>query len=101
MGTIINSRLLNNNILYKILLNQEEVLTLKNSIKNIHIFAADLCDQSTNLIKKGKNGVTVYFKIPFSLRYRKKKYFKKISYQKLETESKVFYVYVIDKNRVL
>jgi hypothetical protein len=101
MGTIIGSKLNNGNVFYKVLLTQEEALALKNSIKNVHIFAADLCNKEAKIIQRGKKGVTKYFTIPLSLRSRKKKFYRKISYQKLETKSKVFYIYVVDKKKIL
>ncbi len=101
MGEIISSKITPNNIIYKILLENDEVLALKNAIKNIHFFAADLCNKEAKIIERGKNGVTKYFYIPFNLRFRKKKAYKKISYQKLETHSKVFYIYVIDKGKMI
>jgi hypothetical protein len=98
MGELINSKILtNNNIIYKILLEKEETLALKNAIKNINIFSADLCNIEAGMIKRGKNGVTMHFEIPFKLRFRKKKTHNKISYQKLETPTKIFYIYVIKK----
>lgn len=101
MGKIISSKILSNNIIYKIILENEEVLALKNAIKNINIFSADLCEKKASIIEKGKNGVAKYFEIPFNLRFRKKKHYEEISYQKLETPTKIFYLYVIKKDSLL
>jgi len=99
MGEIISSRiLLNNNILYKIKLEEKEVLELKNAIKNINLFSAKLCNIPATIIQRGSNGVTKYFSVPFSLRFRKTKEYGKIFYQKLESAFKIFYVYTIIKN---
>ena len=99
MGRIINFKVLpNNKILYRILLEQEEVLALKNAIENIHLFAADLCLKKAQIIDRGKNRSTKYFTIPFELKFRKKKSHREISYQKLEIGTKIFFIYVIHKH---
>ncbi len=101
MGDVISSKIFpNNNIIYKILLEKEEALALKNAIKNIHFFSPNLCTKEAKIIERGRQSSTKYFKIPFSLRFRKKKSYDKISYQKLENHSKIFYIYVIHKNNL-
>lgn len=101
MGYLIDSKVLSNNaIVYKILLEKEEVLSLKNAINNINLFAENLCNAEAGLITRGKHGVTKYFEIPFNMRFRRKKEYEKILYQKIETSTKIFYIYVIKKNRI-
>lgn len=102
MGEIINSKILpDNNIICKIALEMEEALALKNTLNNIHLFSQELFEKEAKIIERGKNGVTKYFHIPFSLRFRKKKSYTTLSYQKLENHSKIFYIYVIHKGNSL
>jgi len=61
------------------------------------IFCEDLCLEEVKIIERGKGGVTKYFEIPFKYRFRKTKNIKDIYYQKIETSSKIFYIYVIKK----
>lgn len=98
MGEIIEYKLLSEtSLLYRILLEKEEVLSLKNAIKNINLFTEHLCNTEAKIITRGKSGVTKYFEIPFILRFRKKKEYQTLSYHKVETSSKIFYIYVIKK----
>jgi hypothetical protein len=98
MGEIISSRVCGNSIVYRILLPKEEVLAIKNAVNNTHLFALDLCNINSSMFERGRKNSTKYFTIPFCLRVRKRKSFYMASYQKLETSSKVFYIYVIHKN---
>jgi len=101
MGIIISSKALSDSrVLCKVLVSKNEFQDLKNHFKNIHLFAADLCADDTKLIQRGRDGATKYFLLPFNLRFRKQKAFGKISCQRIETDAKIFYMYVIDK-RVL
>ncbi len=102
MGEIISSKVfLDKKIVYKILLDKKENIALKNAIRNITIFSGDLCNDPARIIKRGKNGVTQYFEIPYNMRFRKKRIYKEISYQKIETASKIFYIYVIPKDELV
>jgi len=97
MGEIINSKVLpNNKVVYKILLDKEEIEHMKGHLKNVNLFTANLCNVDSQINQRGNKGVTKYFKIPLSIRSRKK-YYGSLFYQKIETTSKVFYIYVIDK----
>jgi len=102
MGEIISSKVLpNNNFLYRVLLEVNEALALKNGFRNVCLFCPELCEKEARIIERGRERSTKYFEIPFNLRFRKKKIYEKISYQKLENNSKVFYIYVINKNNSL
>jgi hypothetical protein len=101
MGEIIDSRRLsNNNIVYRILLEEYEVIELRNALRNVNIFSANLFNKEVEIMKRGKSGVTKYFEVPLDLRFRKKKNYEKIFYQKIETPTKVFYIYTIPKNEI-
>ncbi len=98
MGKIIHSKILpDNKFIYKLLIEPEELANLKGNLRNIYLFCADLCNKNAEINQRGNKGVTKYFKIPLSIRSRKK-YYGTLSYQKIETDTKVFYVYIVDKN---
>ena len=84
------------NVLFEIELDYEEALQLKGHIQNIHIFSEDVADVKTNLSQRGKNEATKYFLIPRELRSGLK-FNEKVKCQKLETDSKIIFVYVVDK----
>ena len=99
MGEIVDIKHLpNNNVNVKISLSPDEVSKLKGHMKNVHPFTSNLCTQESEINKRGNNGVTKYFKIPLSIRTRKK-YEGQLNYQKIETPSKIFYIYTIKKEQ--
>ena len=98
MGEITNTKNYSDKIIYKIELNVEEALQLKNHMKKIHMFSANLCNNDTRMIERGNKGGAKYFVIPLSLKSRKKKKYNKISYQKIETNGKVFYICTVNKD---
>ncbi|MCH7850107.1 MAG: hypothetical protein IH845_00505 [Nanoarchaeota archaeon] len=85
-------------IIYKIELSEEEALQLKNHITNVHLFVEDLCDSNVKLIERGAKKGAKYFIIPLNLRSRKKKRYSSISYQKIETGDKTFFICVVHKD---
>ena len=72
MGEIINTKTSSDKIIYKIKLDEEEALQLKNHMKKVHVFSGDLCDKDTKIIERGNKGGAKYFTIPLSLKSRKK-----------------------------
>ena len=99
MGSIISSKTTKDgSIIYEVVMDYEEALQLKGHIKNIHIFSEDVIDIKTNLSSRGKNEATKYFLIPRELR-KNVKFTDKVKCQKLETNSKTIFVYVVDKLR--
>lgn len=102
MGEIINSKVLsNNNMIYKILLEIDESLALRNGFRKVYLFSPELCDTEAKIFERGRKNSTKYFEIPFNLRFRKKKTYDTVSYLKLENHSKIFYIYVISKNPLM
>lgn len=97
MGQIINTKNLpDKTVVCKILLNQEEIANLRGHMRNIHIFSENLCSQPSQINTRGNGGVTKYFKIPLSIRSRKK-HNGNLSYQVIETPAKAFYIYTLEK----
>jgi len=96
MGQIIDKKNLEDNtVICSVLLDADEVVNLKGHLKNIHLFCSEDCDKEAGMNTRGNRGVTKYFKIPLSIRSRKK-CSGTLGYQKLDTPSKVFYIYSIN-----
>lgn len=62
------------------------------------MFAADLCDFDARMIERGAKKSAKYFVIPLGLKSRRKKRYNKVSYQKIETEDKVFFICSVNKD---
>ena len=99
MGKILNTKISKDNkFTIKILLKDTEAQILKNNYKNIHLFSEEICEHPTQILEKGTQKSAKYFFIPNSLKSRKKTRYSKITYQKIETQSKVFFIVVATKN---
>ena len=99
MGEILSTKASNNNkIIYKILLNEKEARNLQNHTKNVHIFPEGMCIHESKILEKGTQKSAKYFLVPKSFKSRKKARYTRISYQKIEKESQVFYIIVANKN---
>ena len=99
MGQIINSKILSNKqVSIKIILDQKEMENLKGHLKNVHVFNSDLCAYDSQINTRGNNGVTKYFRIPLSIRSRKK-HNGNLKYQKIDTPAKIFYIYTLEKEK--
>jgi hypothetical protein len=99
MGEIIRTKTTpQNKIKLYIKLSTTEAKTLKNHAKKIHIFSENLCTHETKIIQRGAKNGAKYAMIPLSLKTRKKPKFSKITYQKLETKNKTFYIATAEKD---
>jgi len=97
MGAILGTRTTKDNkVVLEIEMDYDDSLQLKGHIKNIHVFSEDAAEIKTNLSQRGKNEATKYFLIPRELR-KNLKFDEKVKCQKLETKSKIIFVYVVDK----
>lgn len=97
MGSILSSKTTKDGrIVYEVLVDYEESLQLKGCIKNIYLFSEDVADIKTNLSSRGPNEATKYFLIPRELRHNIK-FTDKVKCQKLESKSKIIFIYVVDK----
>ena len=100
MGRILGTKTTKDSkVIFEVELDYEESLQLKGHIKNIHVFSEDVADIKTNLSQRGKNEATKYFLIPRELRSNLK-FNEKVKCQKLETDAKIVFVYVVDKIRI-
>ncbi len=100
MGSILGSKITKDGkVVFEVIMDYEESLQLKGHIKNIHVFSEDVADIRTNLTGRGKNEATKYFLIPRELR-KNIKLTDKVKCQKIETDSKIVFIYVVDKLRL-
>lgn len=95
MGEIIESKVIGDKIIYKIMVNEEESLTLKGGIRNIDMFSLDLCKTESRIVERGKEGVVKYFLIPIKYKSKSKKKPNNISYQVIDLDSKAIFIYVV------
>jgi len=86
-------------VIFEVELGYEEALQLKGYINNICVFSEDAAEIKTNLSQRGKNEATKYFLIPRELRSNLR-FNEKVKCQKLETDTKIIFVYVVDKIRI-
>jgi hypothetical protein len=98
MGQIISTKNMpDKTVVCKILLDEEEMAALQGHMRNMHVFTSNLCNKDSQINTRGNKGVTKYFKIPLSIRSRKK-HSGILKYQKLDTSSKIYYIYTLEKN---
>jgi hypothetical protein len=86
-------------VVFEIELDYEESLQLKGYIKNICVFSEDAAEIKANLSQRGRNEATKYFLIPRELRSGLR-FNEKVKCQKLETDSKIIFVYAVDKIKI-
>ena len=98
MGTIVKTKNLSpTKITISFELTRKEAQALKGNCKNIHLFSEDLCVHYTETIERGVKKSAKYVLIPRILRKRKDSRLSEIQYQKIETDSKIFYIMVTEK----
>lgn len=85
-------------IILHLKLTLKEAQHLKNHSKKIYLFSENLCVHEAEVIERGAKYGAKSVKIPLSLRTRKNTKFSEIAYQKIETDSKTFYIAVIKKD---
>ena len=99
MGTILSSKTTKEGkVVHEVLVDYEESLQLQGNVKNVHLFSEDVISLKTNLAGRGKNEATKYFLIPRELR-KEIQFEDKVKCHKIETDSKVIFVYIVDKLR--
>jgi len=97
MGTILGSKVTGEGkILYTVSLEPEEALQLRGHIDDIHLFTEKTAEIKTNIATRGKNDATKYFLIPREIR-KGIKINSEITCQKVETRTKIIFIYVMDK----
>lgn len=82
-------------------LTKKEAQKLKGHCKKIHLFSEDLCLHYAKIIERGAKKSAKYVSIPSILRERKHTRPLQANYQKVETDSKIFYIAVAKKENSL
>lgn len=99
MGEILSSKTTKEGkVIHEIIVDYEESLQLRGNVQNVHIFSEDVAITKANLSGRGKNEATKYFLIPRELR-KGIEINDKVKCQKLETDSKIVFIYIVDKLR--
>ena len=76
----------------------DEALQLKGHMDHVHIFSEKIADVKTNMVQRGKNESTRYLLIPKGMRTNLG--YRGISKcQKIETKSKIIFIFMMDKAR--
>ena len=99
MGQILKTKTLpHGKVLVHLELSIPEVLQLKNHTKKVHLFSENLCLHDSTVVEKGVSKGVKTVVVPLSLRSRKRYNFSEISYQKVESDSKIFYIAIAKKD---
>ena len=99
MGEIISQKVRDDGkVVVEVCLDYEEALQLKGHMDKVHIFSEHISDIDTNMSQRGKNEATKYFLIPKQLR-KELKFTENITCQKIEGDSRVFFIYSADKKK--
>lgn len=96
MGEIIAKKVIKKKVRCKILLDIQEFESLKGNFKKVYAFSSKLCEHVAEINTRGNKGVTKYARIPLSIR-PKKKPSGELKYLKLNTPSKQYFIYSIEK----
>ena len=97
MGSIISLRRLDNGkIVYEVCLDYEETMQLEGHMEGIYLFSDNVIDSKTKISSRGTKEATKYFIIPRQLR-KDLQLNSKVSCQRMETKTKVIYIYAVDK----
>jgi hypothetical protein len=101
MGTILGSKMQSDGkVILEISLDQKEALQLRGHYDKIHVFTEHVEGVGAQISGRGKNEATKYFLIPKSLRTKfNLKSNTPVSCQKIETPTKMIFVYTVDKLR--
>ena len=99
MGKILRTKTLpHGKVVVNLELTSKEALQLENHAKKIHLFSENLCLHEASVIEKGVNRGSKSVIIPLSLKSRKRVRFSEVAYQKIETDSKIFYIATAKKD---
>ncbi|MDP2749348.1 MAG: hypothetical protein Q8O89_00775 [Nanoarchaeota archaeon] len=97
MGDILSSKVREDGkIVIELCLDYEEISRLQGHMAKVHLFSEMNSNFEANLAQRGQNDATKYFLVPRQLR-KDLKYNGKVACQRIETKSKIFFVYIIDK----
>ena len=99
MGQILRTKSLpSGKVIFYLELTTKEAQNLKNHAKKIRIFSENLCTHEARVISKGVNHEAKSVAIPLSLKSRFNPKLTEIAYQKIETDTKIFYIATAKKD---
>ena len=99
MGQILRTKTMpSGKVIFYLKLTIKEAQNLKNHAKKIHIFSENLCTHKAKVISKGVNHETKSVAVPLSLKSRFNPKLTEIAYQKIETDTKIFYIATAKKD---
>lgn len=99
MGQILKTKTLpHGKVIVYLELPLNEVLQLKNHAKKIHLFSENLCIHDTFIVEKGAKFGAKSVTVPLILKSKKKSKFSEVSYQKIDADSKTFYIATVKKD---
>lgn len=102
MGQILRTKTLpSNKVVLQIELTMEEARSLKNHAKKIHLFSENLCNHDAKIISKGIKHEVKSVVIPLELKSRNNPKLTEVTYQKIETNEKVFYIATAKKDPLM
>jgi len=96
MASVVSSKRNGEGVIVEMQMSDTEALRLNGHLDNIHVVAEQAACIPTNISLRGKNDATKYLLIPKSLR-QGMVFNNEVRCQKLDTDSKTIFVYVIDK----
>ncbi len=100
MGQILGSKITNDGkVVFTVSMDHDEALQLQGHIDDIHVFSGKVADIKTNISMRGQGAATKYFLIPRELRHNVR-FSSEVLCQKIETKSKLIFVYVVDKHQL-
>ncbi|MFH0978161.1 MAG: hypothetical protein V1837_02550 [Candidatus Woesearchaeota archaeon] len=99
MASILSSRVKDDGkVVFEVIVDYDEAIQLQGHLDNIHLFSENVINVTANLSQRGKNEATKYFLVPRELR-KNLKMSSEVTCQRIETKSRIFFVYVMDKLR--
>ena len=96
MASIVSSKRNEKGVIIELQMSNDEAQILNGYMDNIHVIAEEVVKVPSRVSLRGKNEATKYFLIPKLLR-KNLLVENQVMCQKIETDNKVVFVYLIDK----
>ena len=99
MGQILRTKTMpSGKIIIYLELTTNEALNLKNHAKKVRIFSENLCIHEAKVMSRGMNHEAKSVTVPLSLKSKCNPKLTEIAYQKIETDTKIFYIATATKD---
>jgi len=100
MGDVISSKIRDDGkVIFEVAVDYDEAKQLRGHMDKIHLFSEHTAQHEANMTQRGKNEATKYFLVPRQLR-EDLRFRTNALCQKIETASKLIFIYCIDKENV-